>query len=659
MEAIERRPLRLPRVGAMRLDPAAFAAWLVPSLLILYLALSNGGYGIVERSQVGIAIWWVVLVGTLVGVLPVAGGTRAGRAMLLLLGAFAAWTALSLIWTESQERTSIEIARVATYLGVFALALAMEGEGRWRHVLNGVTTGVVLVCGIAVLSRLEPTWFPENTAIHFFPEANLQSRLAYPLNYSSALGAFAAMALPLLLSCTSSARTVVLQALAAGLLPLVALTLWLTSSGLSLLVAAVALLVFFAVTPDRLPKLATVSLAGAGSAILFAALDQREGLDHGASTAQALHQGSELELIILVVCAGVSLSHVGIGLAVRYGRRPSWLSFSRRQAGVGGTLVLALILAAALGAAVSGELSDRWSEFKDRTASTTGHESRAAQILNLSGTGRYQFWNEAIDAYRSAPVTGIGPGTFEFWWSRNGSYGGFTTDAHSLYLESLAELGIVGFVLVAGFGAGIVGLGVNRTRRAAPDLRVGLAAATAGSAAFLAAAAVDWVWELAVLPVVFLILAAVVIGADRESDRPPRPSQERRRSLGRGILVLASISALVFIAVPLAGVSAVEKSRDEVAQNRLSAALGEARDASDALPYAATPYLQQALILEARGDLDDAVRQAHTATQKEPTNFRTWLTLSRVQAEAGHAAAAVNSYKEARSLDPKSGLFAR
>src|SRR5436190_9738855 len=197
MEVIERRPWRVPGVGTISLDPVAFATWLVPALLVVYLALSNGGYGIVERSEVGVAVWWIVLVGTLVGVLPVAGGTRTGRAMLLLLAAFAAWTALAMIWTESQERTSIEIARAATYLGVFAVALAVQGRGRWRHLLNGLTVGAAVVCAIAVLSRLEPAWFPKNVAGQYIPGIAIQERLAYPLNYSSGLGAFAAITIPL------------------------------------------------------------------------------------------------------------------------------------------------------------------------------------------------------------------------------------------------------------------------------------------------------------------------------------------------------------------------------------------------------------------------------------------------------------------------------
>ena len=42
---------------------------------------------------------------------------------------------------------------------------------------------------IAVLSRLEPGLFPEQDVGQFFSQ-EVVSRLAYPLNYSSALGAW-------------------------------------------------------------------------------------------------------------------------------------------------------------------------------------------------------------------------------------------------------------------------------------------------------------------------------------------------------------------------------------------------------------------------------------------------------------------------------------
>ena len=43
----------------------------LPFTLVLYLALEGGGYDVLVRSEVGVAIWWIVLLGALVGVLPV------------------------------------------------------------------------------------------------------------------------------------------------------------------------------------------------------------------------------------------------------------------------------------------------------------------------------------------------------------------------------------------------------------------------------------------------------------------------------------------------------------------------------------------------------------------------------------------------------------
>jgi hypothetical protein len=320
MEATERAVLRIPRVGELREDPAAFATWLLTLLLIVYLALNSGGYAEIPRDQVGVAVWWLILIGTVIGLLPAAGGTRIGRLMIGALALFAGWTALSLVWTDSAGLTSIELARVGTYLGVFALALAVQGEGRWRHMLSGVTTGVAIVCGIAVLSRLEPSLFPQSNAGEFLPGIEIERRLAYPLNYSSALGALAAIALPLLLSATASARTIAMQSLAAAALPLVGLTLWLTTSSLAVPAAAIALGAFLLLAPNRLPLLATSLVTGAGSVILFAAESQREALDRGLATQVAHDQGDELLTILIVVCAGVGLMQARCSRGMRNDR---------------------------------------------------------------------------------------------------------------------------------------------------------------------------------------------------------------------------------------------------------------------------------------------------------------------------------------------------
>ena len=75
-------------------------------------------------------------------------------------------------------------------------------------------------------------------------------------------------------------------------------------------------------------------------------------------------------------------------------------------------------------------------------------------------------------------------------------------------------------------------------------------------------------------------------------------------------------------------------------------------------PYAATPRLQRALVLEQAGALARAAAAARAATVQEPTNWRTWFTLARIDARRGEAAAAVQSLRHARRLNPRSPLMA-
>ncbi len=65
----------------------------VPFLLVVYLALKGGGYDEVIYEEVGVAVWWVVMLGALVGVLPRARIGRAGwLALGLLAGVRPCWT---------------------------------------------------------------------------------------------------------------------------------------------------------------------------------------------------------------------------------------------------------------------------------------------------------------------------------------------------------------------------------------------------------------------------------------------------------------------------------------------------------------------------------------------------------------------------------------
>jgi len=253
-------------------------------------------------------------------------------------------------------------------------------------------------------------------------------------------------------------------------------------------------------------------------------------------------------------------------------------------------------------------------------------------------------------------LTGIGPGTFEFWWARDGSGEGaiFVREAHSLYFESLAELGIVGLLLIGGFVAIVVVAGSARALRAAAADRPGLAAAASACIVFVAAAAVDWMWEVAAFPIAFLILAAVAVTPNGpEAGVAGGATRASRSFIGPAAVVALAALAIVAIAMPVAGESLVQSSRERLADGDPEAALQAAEDAVSVQPYAATPRIQEALVLEQLGRGDEAVAAGREAADRESTNWRTWIVLSGLEARAGNASEAVAAYRRADALNPR------
>ena len=614
----------------------------LPFILVAYLGLRGGGYDEVVRGEVGIAAWWIVLAGAAVGVLPMGRISRGGFLAIGLLALFAVWTGLGIGWTESVERTVAELGRVATLLGIFALAVSVQRPDGLRKVVGGVGAGIALVAGVALLSRLQPSWFP---ALETTPGIDASStRLHYPLDYWNGLGAFIAIGIPLLLAGASGGRTMAVRALSSAAIPALALAGFFTVSRGAALEAAVALVVLFALHPHRRALLLPLLVTAGGSAILMGLATRRDELTDGVRDGVAAQQGDEMLALAIVVCTAVALLSVALTYAEHNGLGPR-PRLSRRSALMATAAAIMGIAVAALATGVPGDLAESWEEFEDPSSPTSG----TARFDSASGSGRYQFWETALDAAGTELIFGIGPGTYEFFWAREGSLPTFVRDAHSLYLETTAELGIVGLVLILAFVGAPFALGVRLARGASREERAWLAAALGSSAAFATAAAIDWAWELTVLPVAFLLLSAGVLGLPGR----PGPAGALPR-LALGGLSLAGSGAS---AIPMAGTAAVRDSKAEVRAGDLDAALDQADVAASIQPYASTASLQKALVLELLDDLEGAEAAALEATENEPTNWRTWLVLSRVQAKLGDAEGSVASYRRARFLNPRSVLF--
>jgi hypothetical protein len=637
-----------------RFDPDAVRTWALVGAVVLYLAVDGGGYDLVVSSQVAIVVWWIVLVCAAWGLLPAGRWSRTTWVAAALFGAFAAWTALASTWSLSSDRSLQELSRVDFYFGVLLLGMGIhrDRERAVRHTVNAVAAAVAVVACLALASRLRPDLFAaaDQTA-SFLP--GTAGRLGWPLNYWNALAALLALGLPLLLATATSARTLWAQAAAAAAIPVVTLCSYLTFSRGGAIAAGVGLLAFFALSSERVGKLATAFVAVAGSGVLILAAVARPAIEHGLTNAAARHQGSTLLITVVIVCAGVALAQTGVGLAVRHGTPPRWLTFTRRRSQALLATGLAACLLTALLAGAPGRISHAWRDFKHPSAAAL-HQDSIARFGTISGNGRYEYWKVAVDATGGHLLGGSGAGTFQLIWTPRAPYFSYVQNAHSLYVETLAETGIVGLVLLGAFFVLILAAAVRLSIRSRYEARVRAAGLTAALIAFCVAAASDWIWQVPALPAAALLLAGAALAPTQRSAAPAGP--RAALSVRLGAIALA-VAALVAIAIPLAMVSSVRGSQAAATTGDLSRALADARAAVALEPGAASSQIQLALVLELRGDTPAAVAASRAATRDEPSNWSAWLVRSRLEAEAGHPAAALGAYRRARSLNPRSPLF--
>ena len=118
-------------------------------------------------------------------------------------------------------------------------------------------------------------------------------------------------------------------------------------------------------------------------------------------------------------------------------------------------------------------------------------------------------------------------------------------NAHSLYLENLDELGVVGFALLIGFLA-VPAVAAARVRRS-----MVFPGAVAAFAAYLVHAGADWDWELTGVTIVAVLAAVSLIASARSTTEST--ARTRRDVVMLPLAFAATALALVSVlgAVPL------------------------------------------------------------------------------------------------------------
>ena len=596
------------------------------------LGLSQAIHGAYAEST-----WSPIALGILALLLAVAIGAprRPPLAAFPLLG-LAAWSIISSAWGDSTSAAWTAGDRWLLYAAALALLVGViAGERRRAEtLLLAVTGGIVLVAGWMVLRMLT------NHGAALF----LGNRLNNPLGYVNGEAGYLLVAV---WPCCALAERVKFAPLAGlamtALVALVGVGALTRSRSWEFGLAASAVIVV-ALFPGRRRRLAILPLAAAAIFVIHRRLSEVSA--HTVPGNAVVHRAA---VAILLVALGAGLVWgVAVWLLERFAPQDT-AARTRvgRLATTGLLVVIATVIAAVAVNAPSLAGSVR-SEYRDFT-----HLSGTASTDRfLSGGGnRYDYWRVAWLEFRSQPLHGVGAGNYQPGYYRDRRTTEAIQQPHSLELQTLAELGLVGAALLAAFLAIVAvavarGASEARRQRLNPSLAM---AATGVFVAWLAQTSVDWEHLIPGLTAIALAAAAVLISiVGRPSARPTRRGHAY---LVVGAAALAAAGAALVVPRVLT-LRAQASAQRALARDDPRGAIGDATRALEydtssvpALVLRSAAFARLDAFAPARADLQHALRV-------EPRNWVTWALLGDLLSRRGEPDAARAAYRHAQALDP-------
>jgi tetratricopeptide (TPR) repeat protein len=607
------------------LEPALVG--LAGLLLASVVAASNGGYFSDSWAWLAfVSLFVATLRVILVPALPL---RRLDWAFVAGLGAFAAWVALSSLWAPAVTPSIDETIRDVSYAAVVLALLLVVRRRTVEALLVGALLGVTVISGYTLLTRLHPDWVGNW-------DPTIMFRLSGPIGYWNGLGLYAAMGVLLALGLVARSESRIVQALAGAAPVFLVPTMLLTFSRGAWLALLVGLAAAILLDARRLQLLAAALVLAPWPAALILLAHQSAHLTKSDITLQqAADEGGSLLVWIIVLAVVSAVAAVGFRLV---GARVHVSAPARRAIGV--VALAGAALAAVAVFAIAGTpwtLAHRAVDSFNAVPKQTGADV-TGRLFDLSSNGRVLQWRVSIDQFRDHRILGDGAGSYAAAWNLLRPNESVIHDSHSLYVEVLGELGIVGLALLV-LALGMPLVAAVRARR--QPLVTG---AFAAYAAFLAHAAVDWDWELAGVTLVALMAAAALIVSARGDDQEVAPRTATR-------VALPALTAVLALAALAAVLSTVPLSRARAAYNRLDfvEAATQAQKASDWAPWSSEALDILGRSQLAQGKVVKAQASFARAVAKSPNDWELWRDLS----AASPPAQARVALRRALELNPR------
>jgi hypothetical protein len=573
---------------------------------IVSLGAANGGYFPTSWGWSALVFLWGALVALLVK--RRVALSRFEIAYAGAFGALLAWTALSLLWTSTTTQTMYEVERTLSYLA-FAVALALVARREHVHaVLGGVLVAVTALAAYGLATRLLPGGLTPYDAITSY-------RLSEPLGYWNALAALSSFGAILALGFTARAQSFVVRGLAAASLVVLLPTMYFTFGRGGWLALFLGLAALIAIDPKRLQVTTNALAVAPWPALALWRSFESKGLTTDFSPlSQAANDGEKLAWTLAF------LSVVAFAATVLFASLAARLSLGPRVRALwAATLVVAALGTAGTAVAALGgpsEVTDRVLH-SIRKPSPNVRGDQTQRLFSLSANGRLETWSAALDDTAAHPLIGSGAGTFEVWWLEHRTRPLNVKDAHSLHLETLAELGVPGFLLLLLVTAMPLAAAVRA--RAHPYVPVAVAAFVA----FVGHAALDWDWEMPAVTICGLAFAGCLLIAGRSGSQP-LALEWRTRVVGVPVLLMAS----GFAFVAMTGNRALGQAERASDRADAAAVTRHAHTAASWTPWSSEPIRLQADAALERGAVARARRLYVKAIAKDPRNWELWLNLA-------------------------------
>lgn len=676
--APERSRAQRPPAEALARSAAAQLARAAPALLLaaalcLITFLAGGGLNPEDTIAVEIGITLVSgIVGAGAILLAPSGRRMDGVAPVVLLVAFAALSAISVVWSVTPDASWQDAGRLFAYSALFAAAalLVRAAPQRWSSVLGAVAIAAVVVCGYALLTKVLP---------NHLDSGEVYARLRAPYGYWNATGLAAAMGVVACLWLGSRrAGHMLLSALAYPACGLLLVTLMLAYSRGSLAVAAIGVGVWMCIVPLRLRGAALLIVSGACAAVVVAFDFAESALSsEGVALSQRVAAGHRLGVLLIAMLLVLTVAGVAIGFATAR-RAPS--AIARRRAGALLLTGLALAVVALIGAlavshrGLTGTISHELSSLTNPNAPVP---SNTPGRLTAVSSVRARYWKEAIQVFEAHPVLGAGAEGYATASLRYKPANLEARHAHGYLVQTLADLGLVGIALtLALLIAWLVAAGRathpfnrrwSRWRWRRLDLpyspeRIGLLSMLCIVIAFGFHSLEDWTWYVPGTACTALLCAGWLAGrGPLERSAQQAPSRWRHLAPGKvsGVRAAAAGAALV-VALLAAWTQWQPQRSSEASQESLALASTSPQRALAAAHSAVSrdPLSMQALFAladaqQSMGQQRAAQQTLRHAAQLQPSNPETWLTLG-VYDMSRRPKAAVKELRAALYLSPQS-----